>query len=74
MDVKGARRELQPIQKRSMTMSQMRNAALIALSVLLATWINVALADSAVPAGALAGSWIVDAGPNQIKRSLRIRR
>jgi len=55
-------------------MSQMRNAALIALSVLLATWINVALADSGVPVSALAGSWIVDAGPNQIKRSLRIRR
>ena len=48
-------------------MSQMRNAALIALSVLLATWINVALADSGVPVSALAGSWIVDAGPGLIK-------
>lgn len=48
-------------------MSHTRNIVLIALSVLLTTWINGARADGGVPASALAGSWIVDAGPNQIK-------
>jgi hypothetical protein len=48
-------------------MSHMRNATLIAVSLLLATWINGALADDGVSAKALAGSWIVDAGPDQIK-------
>jgi hypothetical protein len=50
-----------------MTMLQMRNVALMTVSMLLATWVNIARADSEVPASALAGSWIVDAGPNQIK-------
>lgn len=48
-------------------MSQLRNAVLMALSALLAIWINVARADNGVPVHALAGSWIADAGPNQIK-------
>jgi len=48
-------------------MSQMRTAVLIAVSVLLTTWGNLARADGGVPAKALAGSWIVDAGPGLIK-------
>jgi len=52
---------------RSLSMSQLTNAAVIAISLLLATWLNNARADDGVPAKALAGSWIVDAGPHQIK-------
>ena len=48
-------------------MSHIRNATLIAVSLLVATWLNSARADDGVPAKALAGSWIVDAGPGQIK-------
>ena len=48
-------------------MSSMRNATLIAVSVIVATWLNVARADNGVPVSALAGSWIVDAGPGLIK-------
>lgn len=48
-------------------MLQIRKVALMTASVLLATWINVARADSEVPVSALAGSWIVDAGPGLIK-------
>jgi hypothetical protein len=47
-------------------MSHIRIAVLITLSVLLAPWMNDVRADG-VPASALAGSWIVDAGPGQIK-------
>jgi hypothetical protein len=50
-----------------MRMLHLRNAVVIILSLLLTPWINVALADGGVPVSALAGSWIVDAGPNQIK-------
>lgn len=48
-------------------MSQMKKVALIAVSVLLASWITLARADNGVPVSALAGSWIVDAGPGLIK-------
>jgi len=48
-------------------MSHMRTAVLIAVSVLLTTWSNLARADGGVSASALAGSWVVDAGPGQIK-------
>src|ERR671915_568557 len=52
--------------KRSMTMTHIRIALLITLSVLLAPRMNGAHAEG-VPASTLAGSWIVDAGPGQIK-------
>jgi|GEM_PF-5703436 len=48
-------------------MSHLRIIALIAVSVLLTPWMNAARAENGVSASALAGSWIVDAGPNQIK-------
>lgn len=48
-------------------MLQLRTATWIAVFLLLAAWTTVARADDGVPVRALAGSWIVDAGPNQIK-------
>ncbi len=48
-------------------MFQLRTVTWITSSVLLAVWINGALADGGVPVSALAGSWIVDAGPGLIK-------
>jgi hypothetical protein len=47
-------------------MSHIRIAVLIIFSIFLVTGSNNARADG-VPASALAGSWIVDAGPGQIK-------
>ncbi len=48
-------------------MSRARSVALSAMSVCLAVWIGIACADDGIPVSTLAGSWIVDAGPNQIK-------
>ena len=48
-------------------MSHIRIAMLIAFSMLLIPWMHDARADGGVPVSALGGSWIVDAGPGQIK-------
>ena len=50
-------------------MSQIKNVAFISffLFLLCTVWMNTARAENGVSASALAGSWIVDAGPNQIK-------
>jgi hypothetical protein len=50
-----------------MTMSQVRNVGSIAFFMLFTLWLQSAFAEGGVSAGALAGSWIVDAGPGQIK-------
>jgi hypothetical protein len=39
----------------------------VALFVLLVPWMTVAQAQGGVPASAVAGAWIADAGPGQIK-------
>jgi len=48
-------------------MSQIRKVTLIAVSVLFVSWGTLAHAGNGVPVSTLAGSWIVDAGPGQIK-------
>ena len=48
-------------------MSQIRNTVLIAFFLFATFWMNSARAENGVSASNLAGSWIVDAGPGQIK-------
>jgi hypothetical protein len=48
-------------------MSQIKNVVLIAFFIFFTLWMTNARAENGVSANALAGSWIVDAGPNQIK-------
>jgi hypothetical protein len=47
-------------------MSQIKNVVLIAFFIFFTLWMANARAENGVSASALAGSWIVDAGPNQI--------
>lgn len=51
-------------------MLQVGNAIVIILSVLLGSWSSVAFADGKVPVSAIAGSWIADVGPDQVKATI----
>jgi hypothetical protein len=51
-------------------MSQMKSVVLIIVSVFVTSWLNVARADGEVPISALAGSWIADVGPDQVKATI----